>query len=54
MFAVTVAVDKVGPTAFAAVWKASNEKRVPLGPGLMANTIPLPQWLAGVNSAWRQ
>jgi hypothetical protein len=46
--------DNAAPTALAAFWKAENEVFVPSAPGLTANTIPLPQWLAGVNSFCRQ
>lgn len=42
--------DNVVPTALAAAWKAAKELLVPSTPGLTANTIPLPQWLAGVFS----
>jgi hypothetical protein len=46
--------DKDVPTAFAAFWNAVNESDVPSAPGFTANTIPLPQWLAGVSSPCRQ
>jgi len=45
---------KLAPTAFAPARKAENELFVPSAPGLTANTIPLPQWLAAVNSLCRQ
>jgi hypothetical protein len=35
-------------------WKAANEMLLPFGPGFIANTMPLPQWLAAVSAAWRQ
>ncbi len=34
--------------------KARYEVLLPSGPGFTPNTIPLPQWLAAVFSAWRQ
>jgi hypothetical protein len=34
--------------------KAANELLLPSGPGFTANTMPWPQWLAGVFAAWRQ
>ncbi len=46
--------DNAAPTALAAAWKAAKELLVPSAPGLTANTIPLPQWLAGVFSPCRQ
>ena len=46
--------DNAAPTASAAAWKAAKELLVPLAPGLTANTIPFPQWLAGVFSPCRQ
>jgi hypothetical protein len=46
--------DNPAPTASAAAWKAAKELLVPLAPGLTANTIPFPQWLAGVFSPCRQ
>jgi len=46
--------DNAAPAAFAAAWKAAKELLVPSTPGLTANTIPFPQWLAGVFSPCRQ
>lgn len=46
--------DNAAPTALAAAWNVAKELLVPLTPGLTANTIPLPQWLAGVFSPCRQ
>jgi hypothetical protein len=50
----TAEEDKLAPTAFAAARKLENELFEPSAPGLTANTIPLPQWLAAVFSLCRQ
>lgn len=42
------------PTASAAALKAAKDSLLPSDPGLTANTIPWPQWLAAVFEAWRQ
>jgi hypothetical protein len=42
------------PMASAAAWKLAKELLLPSSPGLTANTMPLPQWLAAVFAAWRQ
>ena len=46
--------DNAAPIASAAAWKAAKELFVPAAPGFTANTIPFPQWLAGVFSPCRQ
>jgi len=40
--------ERLAPTARAAFLKLVNELGAPSNPQLMANTIPAPQWLAGV------
>jgi hypothetical protein len=39
------------PTASAAAWKVAKESLLPSGPGLIANTIPWPQWLVAIFEA---
>lgn len=36
------------PMARAPAWKTAKESLLPSGPGLTANTMPWPQWLAAV------
>jgi hypothetical protein len=60
---VPLAAADVDVVAFAANWapmanasalKLAKELLLPSAPGLTANTMPLPQWLAAVFAAWRQ
>ena len=39
------------PTASAAALKMAKDSLLSSGPGLIANTIPWPQWLAAVSAA---
>jgi hypothetical protein len=51
---VVVGDANCAPTASADAWKAAKELLLPSGPGLIANTIPWPQWLAAVFAPPRQ
>jgi hypothetical protein len=42
------------PIASAFPWYKEKELLLPSGPALIANTMPLPQWLSGVFAAWAQ